>query len=110
MAPPLASETARSSQGGLSSGAKAGIGVGVSIGFIALIALGFFVWKALQWRKMAYAATPTPTFEMPDAHESAGAYQYNGGAKERAQLASVEHTVHELPQAADSTMDHTVRP
>ncbi|KAF9883338.1 hypothetical protein FE257_003554 [Aspergillus nanangensis] len=35
---------------GLSTGAKAGIGVGVAVGGILVIALGFFVWKRIGWR------------------------------------------------------------
>lgn len=33
------------SGGGLSTGAKAGVGVGAALGAIALLALGFFVWR-----------------------------------------------------------------
>lgn len=42
--------------GGLSTGAKAGIGVGAAVGALTLLAGGFFIAKALQWKKKAARA------------------------------------------------------
>ncbi|KAF2186683.1 hypothetical protein K469DRAFT_749720 [Zopfia rhizophila CBS 207.26] len=41
---------------GLSTGAKAGIGVGAAVGALALVGLGFFIARAYQWKRVADAA------------------------------------------------------
>ncbi|KAF2741836.1 hypothetical protein M011DRAFT_462947 [Sporormia fimetaria CBS 119925] len=48
---PTSSSTAP--ENSLSTGAKAGIGAGAGVGAIILIALGFFIAKALSWKRAA---------------------------------------------------------
>jgi hypothetical protein len=78
---------------GLSAGAKAGIGIGAAIAVIALVALGIFVWKAMQWRKIA--AATAPPYEMPEQYVQSEVYKYEKDVKP-AQLPGVESTVHEM--------------
>jgi hypothetical protein len=89
---PRASQSAAPASG-LSAGAKAGVGIGASIGVIALIASGIFVWKAMQWRKMAAAAAPP--YEMPEQYVQPEVYKYEKDVKP-AQLPGMESTVHEM--------------
>ena len=95
---PLASESTSPSQRVLSTGEKAGIGLGASLGVVCLVALVVFIWKALQWRRRARAAAVLPAYEMPEGHKPAGAdiYRYRGSFK-AAELAEVEGAAHELP-------------
>lgn len=79
----------------LSTGAKAGIGVGASLGALALIGLGIFIAKALRWRKKARGAS-TP-YVAPEEEPSKDIYRYEKGGSETAQLASAESQLHEMP-------------
>ncbi|KAI0018897.1 aspartic peptidase domain-containing protein [Xylariomycetidae sp. FL0641] len=54
---------------GLSEGAKIGIGVGVSLGVVALAALGFLVWRILRKRRAAGTAGMA---RVPEMHAPAG--------------------------------------
>ncbi|OAL57498.1 hypothetical protein IQ07DRAFT_582657 [Pyrenochaeta sp. DS3sAY3a] len=82
---------------GLSAGAKAGVGVGVVLGVIALAALGLFIYKALQWRKTAYASKSAPPYsEEYTLHVPAETYRYQLEQKPE-QLAGTE--IHEMPNS-----------
>ena len=50
---PSSTSNAKQGGGGLSTGAKAGIGVGAAVGGIALIGACIFCFKALGWRRKA---------------------------------------------------------
>jgi len=91
----------------LSTGAKAGIGVGASIGAIALIGLGIFIAKALRWRKKARDA-PTP-YLAPEEQPSKEIYRYEKGGSEAAQLASAESQLHEMPGSVGASELDQVR-
>lgn len=93
----------------LSTGAKAGIGVGVALGVIALTALGVFIYKALQWRKTAYAATPPySTPEGYNPHMPFEAYQCQQELKP-AQLGGVEiHEMSSSQNTSDALVAHVV--
>lgn len=78
-------------KGGLSTGTKAGIGIGAAIGAIAVVAMGLFIVKALQWRKRAQAAAPS--YEPPEEYAPSEDDYYQPETKP-AQLAGMESTVH----------------
>ncbi|CAO2649748.1 Nn.00g010400.m01.CDS01 [Neocucurbitaria sp. VM-36] len=101
-APSASSSAPSASNGGLSTGAKAGIGIGAAFGAIALIVLGIFIYKALQWRKTAHAAAPSYTYPEELACAPAEVYQYRQEPK-LAQLAGMESTVHEMPGSKDTS-------
>ena len=56
---------AEKSNGGLSTGAKAGIGVGAALGGLALLALGFFLARTLGNKKEA----PPAVYEAPSGKQ-----------------------------------------
>ncbi|KAF1846142.1 uncharacterized protein K460DRAFT_417283 [Cucurbitaria berberidis CBS 394.84] len=99
--PPAASSSAPTTpNGGLTKGAKAGIGAGVALGVIALIALGIFIYKAMQWRKQAQAAAPPYSYARELDSGPVEVYRYQEGAKP-AQLSGIESAVHEMPSSKD---------
>ena len=91
----------------LSTSAKAGIGVGASIGAIALIGLGIFIAKALRWRKKARDA-PTP-YVAPEEQPSKEIYRYEKEGGETAQLANAESQLHEMPGSGGASELDQVR-
>jgi hypothetical protein len=80
--------------GELSGGAKAGIGVGATLGAIALIGLGIFIAKALRWRKKARNATSS--YRVPEEYTSKDVYRYEQDGNP-VQLAGTESELHEMP-------------
>lgn len=58
--------------GGLSTGAKAGIGAGVRVGVIALLALGFFLWRRRRRQKAKTAKVPAGTASASESVENKG--------------------------------------
>jgi hypothetical protein len=92
---PTASNTAAvTADNGLSTGARAGIGIGVALGAIALIGLGVFTYKAMQWRKRARLAESIDEISEPYAPKEVYGYRYEGNA---AQLPGMESALHEMP-------------
>jgi hypothetical protein len=67
-----------SSDGGLSTGAKAGVGIGAAVGALALIGLGMFITKALQWRKKLREDEGTAQSYTPVSHGAPNLYQAEG--------------------------------
>ncbi len=65
MTPLAASEQKPSEQEGLSSGAKAGIGVGVPLGICALVLLGFLFFRRSRKRKST-GDEGTPGWRTPE--------------------------------------------
>lgn len=68
VASPSATDSLVTTKKGLSTGAKAGIGVGAVAGALLLLGLGFFVAKALQWKRRAApeAIEPAPMYRPTD--------------------------------------------
>lgn len=89
------SEDQSTNKGGLSTGAKAGIGVGASIGALAILALGYFIAKALHWKKKA-SGTPLAT-GTNDGQGQAAEYKDNPLAQEPAPYAPQSWSRAELP-------------
>ncbi|KAI1269233.1 hypothetical protein F5Y18DRAFT_179395 [Xylariaceae sp. FL1019] len=80
--PTSSPETTSDHQDGLSTGAKAGIGVGAAVGGIILFALGFLLAKRQRKNKAAAAGRAYP--QAWDGQGGAGygnAYQYTGPAE-----------------------------
>jgi Na+/glutamate symporter len=78
---------------GLSAGAKAGIGVGATLGAIALVALGIFIAKALRWRKKARDANTS--YVASEEYPSKDIYRHEGS--QPVQLACAEGQLYEMP-------------
>ncbi|RYO30515.1 hypothetical protein AA0113_g11936 [Alternaria arborescens] len=91
---PATSTAIATDNSGLSVGAKAGIGVGATLGAIALIGLGIFIAQALRWRKKARDATPST--RVPEEYTPKDIYRYEQGGNP-AQLAGGESELHEMP-------------
>lgn len=106
-APPGSSSAPAAANGGLSTGAKAGIGVGAALGAIALVALGVFLYKALQWRTRAQGAAPPYSYPEELAYAPAEVYRHQQEPK-LAQLAAGESTVHEMPGSGGDTPEMRV--
>ncbi|KAH7355731.1 hypothetical protein BKA66DRAFT_516005 [Pyrenochaeta sp. MPI-SDFR-AT-0127] len=99
-APAISSSMTGTGNGKLSTGAKVGIGLGASLGAIALIALGIFIYKALQWRKKALVAAPP--CDRPADYPPIEVYRYQQEMKP-AQLAGVESAVHKMPGSRNTS-------
>ncbi|KAI2480643.1 hypothetical protein Ptr902_07668 [Pyrenophora tritici-repentis] len=92
---------------GLSTGAKAGIGVGAVLGAITVIAMGIFIAKAMRWRRQARAIAP-PYSDLPRP-PSKEVYQYNLDGQNVQQLPGQESQVHELHASGSvSELGHVV--
>lgn len=92
-ASPASTTTASSGNSGLSTGATAGIGVGVALGAIALIALAVMLYRRSQTKKRAQAAAPP--YAAHEQYKPSEIYRYEAEAKQpAAQLASTETAIH----------------
>lgn len=91
---------------GLSSGAKAGIGVGAALGVITVIGVGFFVAKAMRWRKQAQ--TNALSYSDPVEEPKKEIYQYNLDGEAVQQLSGLESQVHELHASGSISELHVV--
>jgi hypothetical protein len=94
MTPSASSTGTATGNNELSTGAKAGIGVGAALGAIVLVGLGIFIAKAMRWRKKARNAAPS--YSALEKYPSTDVYRYEQGG-EPAQLAGREIQLHELP-------------
>ena len=98
--------TESSSSGGLSSGAKAGIGIGVALGVLMMAALGFFTFRLYRKvsrmeggagkletdqtepaRKEAPQEITQPPFTQPPAELPAGHLAHEADSRTRSELA-----------------------
>ncbi|KAF4874272.1 hypothetical protein CGCSCA1_v006824 [Colletotrichum siamense] len=65
-----------SDDGGLSTGAIAGIAVGAALGGIAILAAVFFMWRRRRGKAQAQTSAPTPAPAPPQDPQSSPAPQY----------------------------------
>ncbi|KAF2624469.1 hypothetical protein BU25DRAFT_153203 [Macroventuria anomochaeta] len=78
---------------GLSTGAKVGTGVGAVVGALALIGLGMFIARALQWRKKLRAKSEDGAPSGPPASHGASALHQ----AEDTPVVEMEHTMAKKP-------------
>jgi len=76
----ISSNSADSSDSGLSAGAKAGIGIGAAVGVLALVAIGafFFIRHRKSKAAAAAAAQPPPPPNQPQQDPQMAQYGYGG--------------------------------
>lgn len=74
----------------------------MTLGVIALIALGWFVIKAMGWRRRAKDVAPpyAPNY-MDDSVPPAEIYRFDSSEHKPAQLAA-QTTIHEMPSAVET--------
>ena len=70
----ISDSSKQNSRSGLSTGAKAGIGVAAAIGVLALIGSAFFVVKVFQWKNKAARAERSEGVDRKYAHTEPAVY------------------------------------